>query len=510
MSAAPFERRLSTRMFRAVTRAVGGLVGLVSPGAALRYLAGRQHLLAANRRSYAAGRPDGPNQNWRPANRSADANIRRDGKLMLSRSRDLADNNPSISGALVKIVNNVVRTGIWPRPALRLADGSPDKPRNKILAELWDSWADRAEATNRMSLYGLQRLALRHWLVDGEVLVHAVVDSADREMPLRFELIECDQLDDSVEGILPGGNTARGGIEYDAMGRAVAYHVLPYHPGDVQWFTAKWGRSTRIPAEDCLHLFSPLRASQHRGVPVLAAVIMRMFDLDEYQDYEMIGAKLAAAFGVFITTPHPEMIVAGQGLTNDKNASGTPLDYIEPGRIDRLAPGEDIKFAEHHRPGDTYEPFVKALKRDASTGVGMSYETFSNDYSEATYSSARQALLEERRGYVVIQDFLNERLNAWLWRQFLTVAWLTGAVSLPDFARSRRHLAQTVRWTPPGWEWIDPLKDGQGVKLRLELGLTSRTREAARIGDDFEEIAEENARDQEIMPQKETADAAAE
>lgn len=508
MSAAPFERRLSTRIFRGLTRAVGGLLGLVAPGAAIRYLHGRQQLLAARRRSFHAGRPNGPNQNWRPANTSADADIRRDGKLMLARSRDLATNNPAISGALVKIVNNVVRTGMWPRPALRLADGKPDRARNKTLVELWDSWAPGAEAADRMSIYGLQKLALRHWLVDGEVLVHAVADPADREMPLRFELIECDQLDAAVEGYLPGGNTARGGVEYDAMGRAVAYHVLPYHPGDATWFTAKWGSSVRLRAEDCFHLYHPLRASQHRGVTSLAAVIMRMFDLDEYQDYEMIGAKLAAAFGVFITTPNAEMFAPGQVLAGGVSERGTPLDYIEPGRIDRLAPGEDIKIAEHRRPGDTYEAFVKANTREASTGLGMSYETFSNDYSEATYSSARQALLEERRGYAVMQDFLCERLNAWLWNRFLTHAWLAGAVTLPDFARARRRLTQAVRWMCPGWEWIDPLKDGQGVKLRLEMGLTSRTREAAREGNDFEEIAEENARDEEISPQKETADAA--
>ena len=220
---------------------------------------------------------------------------------------------------------------------------------------------------------------------------------------------------------------------------------------------------------------------------------MRAFDLDEYQDYEMIGAKLAAAFGVFITTNMPTDYDGGL-----KNAAGQALEYIEPGRLQRLAPGEDIKIAEHKRPGDSYEPFVRSKGREISAGLGMSYENFSNDYSGSSYSSARQAILEERRGYRCIQNQLEEHFNLWVWKRFVRAVVLSGAFRLPA-GYSWERADEFVKFVQPGWEWIDPAKDGAGAKTKIDLGISSRTREAAKQGADIEEIAEELELEQELL-----------
>ena len=496
MTRREFDRRASVRAYRAVTAAVAGIMGVVSPGAAARYMQGRAHLLALKKRGYIAGRPDGPNQGWRPTNNSADSEYFRDSKLLTSRARDLVRNYPNIAGAVKRIVQNVVYTGSWPQVRFVGLNGKRDKTKSMELENLWNRWAPRADATGYGSLYSLQALALRHQIIDGGLLAHETMDPSDPDgLPLRLSLYEYDQINQYIDGDQGDGRLVRRGIEIDAAGRQVAYHVLYEHPSEtIHYGGYRWMESRRIPADVCKNIFLRERIGQSRGVSWLASVIMRAFDLDEYQDYEMIGAKLAAAFGVFITTNS----VSDYGEGDVKNAAGQAQEYMEPGRIQRLAQGEDIKIAEHKRPGESYAPFVRSKGLEISAGMGMSYENFSNDYSGSSYSSARQAILEERRGYCCIQNHEDEQFNLWVWKRFVRSVVLSGAFRLP-LGYSWERPEEFVKFVQPGWEWIDPVKDSAGAKTRVELGISSRTREAASRGADIEEVVEELEREQELF-----------
>lgn len=495
-----YERTLGARMYRAVTRAVGGMIGLVSPERAVGYTLGRQRYEAIRRRAYAAGRMTGPNAKWRPGNKSADAEIRMDAKRVLARARDLERNNAQIHGAVKKIVQNVVNQGIWPQVTV-------DWGRSKSFASkaeaLWHRWAPRADASGYGSLYLLQVLALRHFLVDGEVLVHEVLDPRDRTgMPLRFELLECDRLDETYDGqVLANGNSLRRGIELSPSGVPVAYYILDSHPGD--YAAPVISQATRrIPAAHIKHLFLRTRAGQTRGISGFASVLPDMWDLDEYSEYEMIGAKLAAAFSVYVTQTTPGMggVSFDPGKPGAGNGEGsTRRKFVEPGIIAYLQPGEQIQTASHNRPGATYEPFIRSGLRTVSTGLGMSFETFSNDYSQSTFSSARQALLEERRSYRMLQGFLCEQLNAWIYSRFLAHAYLAGALPMPDYPARVLDYETAVTWVCPGWEWIDPLKDAKASETKIALGISTRTREAAAQGADFEENVQALKREEELL-----------
>jgi len=495
MAARPFERTLAARAHRAVSDVVGNAIGLVSPSAACRYFRSRASLYEIKRRGYEAGKPGGPNANWRPVNGTADAHIARDGDRLRARARDLVRNDPRIKGAVAILVNNCVRTGIWPQAAFKTRTGEPDKALRAAVESLWHSWAPRAQVVGG-SIYAAERLGLRHCIKDGEYLVHALWSRRYPVLPLRFELIEADQLDSSMDGPLKGGNVIRRGVEYGQDGSPVAYWVLPYHPGEGGlWSLKGLGRSSRIPAEDCKLIFHRERISQTRGVSWLDASALRAFDLTEYDTYEMIGAKLAAAFGVFFTQ--------GQGEGLDTFSPSSPSDrmpeFIEPGMMRTLPPGSDVKIAEHNRPGNNYDAFVASNARAVASGMGMSYETFSKDYSRSTFSSARQAILEERTGYRCMQDFLCEEFMAWIWERFLFACALSGKVSLPGFEREPWTYTDAVVWQVPGWSWIDPVKDSKASEQRINLGISSRTREAREQGADFEESVAEQLREEELL-----------
>ena len=498
--------RLREFTYDSVTRVVTSTLALFSPGRAYNYNLSRMTF-----RSYTAGVLKGPNKNWIPRNKSGDMEIRRDKKLVMARCRDMARNNPYIKGILTKICNNVVRNGIRPQFQVKKADGTLDNKLNDSLESIWKRWSKKkyADISGHDSIGSIQKLILRHMWSDGECLIHRVWDKkliGKGVVPFHLEVLECDMLDDRVDGTLGNGNIARQGIEINpATGRAVQYHIRKGHPGD---FAAFAQDTIKIPAKEIIHVFEKDRASQFRGISWFAAIVMEAFDLGEYKSFERIGAKLAAAFGIFIKTSSPELIGSslpplGGGSGNANSVPGYKSDpipeYIQPGRIQKLPVGTDISFASHNRPGDSYGPYIKESLRELSCGAGTSYSTFSNDYSDSSYSADRSAKLEDRLSYQGQQRFINEKFNEGLISWILEAVVLSNLENLPGYFDNSDQYEDAVIWQNPGWTWVDPLKDSKAAERDLEMGLTCHQKLAAAKGEDWEENIDALVRNEEKL-----------
>jgi len=484
--------RLGEALHHAVTGVVGGLLGAFSPKAALQYRHGRAVLL-----SYAAATRKGPNARWNPRDIHPDLMNMRDRRLVQARARDLVRNNPNVAGALEKISNNVVHTGIIPQAQLRDNTGKRDKSASQRVEDDFSRWADA------VNLWELQELHCRHMWTDGGYLAHFFLDRSLLRrglVPLGVELLEYDQLDRKTHGHLANGNVARWGTEYDADGHPVARHIIPCNPGDD--ILPGMAETLRIPAAWIPLIMRRTRINQTVPVSWMAAAIMTMHNFSEYQTSEQIAARLASAFGVFVTLP-PEGAgndlngnpigtigtIAGGKNTEGKIISGR--EFIGSGRIDVIPNGGKIEVAQYDRPGVTYEPYSQVTLRSGSTVFGMSAEAFSNDYSDASYSSVRQAVLEERRSYRVQQQFLV--------RRFMSPAWDMWCDMRTLFGLGAEGQSIPVRWQTPGWEWVDPTKDAQSAEKRLALGLDDRHSLCAERGRDFDDVLEMLAEEAEAM-----------
>lgn len=486
------------------TAIVSSAIALFSPKSAMQYQAGREFF-----RSYHAGTTTGPNQRWRPANRSGDSDIKKDNKLIIARCRDIARNNPYIKGIIRKIADNVVRNGIKPQARIRnllksnfisldsnFSNSELNEQLNRELEAIWKQWARKKyiDISEYDSLPSIQKLVLSHLWIDGEVLIHRVWNKNARKkgfIPFSIEVLECDMLADYIDGDMGKGTIARRGIGFDAKtGKPIKYYILPSHPGDYQNISYR-NDVVEIPASDMIHVFKRERASQTRGVSWFASIVMEMYDLGEYQYFERIGAKLAAAFGIFVKSQYPEMMSGGALGLSASESDPTLPDYIEPGRIQKLPMGTEIQIASHNRPGANFEPYIKQSLKGISAGVSTSYSTFSNDYSDSSYSADRSAKLEERLSYQGQQAFLNEKLNDNLWAWFLEGVYLAGLAEIKDFAVNSDKYTESVEWQCPGWTWVDPLKDAKAAQTDLENCITTRKKLLAQKGDDFEETMEQ-------------------
>ena len=134
-----------------------------------------------------------------------------------------------------------------------------------------------------------------------------------------------------------------------ALGRRRAYWMVS------RCIPARWRcsgeRSVTSPAgagcEGMLHLFDRLRPGQVRGVPWLAPVILKLRDLDENDDADLVRKKIEACFAAFVTGGRRRGDV---GLCRTDADGGRKVESFEPGMIEYLAPGKDVKFAARPQP----------------------------------------------------------------------------------------------------------------------------------------------------------------
>ncbi|ADZ72528.1 phage portal protein [Polymorphum gilvum] len=126
--------------------------------------------------------------------------------------------------------------------------------------------------------------------------------------------------------------------------------------------------TVRVPAADVLHIYRPIDAGQIRGLPHIAPAMVRLFLLDQYDDAELDRKKTAAMFAGFITKTAPEEPMMG---TEESEADGAAIASLEPGTLQVLLPGEDVKFSSPADVGGGYEAFQYRTLLAVSASLGL-------------------------------------------------------------------------------------------------------------------------------------------
>jgi lambda family phage portal protein len=420
--------------------------------------------------------------NWYPSTSSANSLLASNLNTLRTRSHDIIRKNPYAANAVDSIVSNCIGTGIKPQSKAK------DAEFRKTIQSLWLQWTDEADATGICDFYGLQALVLRSVIEAGECFVRIKVDKKNSTVPFKLQVLEAEHLDTSKDYQLSNGNIIKTGIEFDKSGKRVAYYLYKEHPGDS--FIGKTIDSVRVPAREILHIYKPLRPGQIRGEPWLSSVLLKLHDLEQYEDAELVRKKTAAMFAGFVTRLDPDASMFGEKGTNDQ---GVAFAGLEPGTMQFLDPGEDIKFSNPADVGNTYEAFIKQQLRAISVGLGITYEQLTGDLTGVNYSSIRAGLLEFRRKCTALQyNLMVFQLCRPIWNKFIELAVLSDLIKIPsdpDFA--------LVKWIPQGFAWVDPLKEQSAQQNAVCCGFKSRAEVVSELGYDVEEIDAEIAADNE-------------
>jgi lambda family phage portal protein len=456
-------------------------------------------------RGYDSAKIDRLNSNWRTDNRSADLEMLSDANRIRARARDLVRNNAYARGIINALVRNVVGCGIVPQARVMDSSGESMEELNDELDTLFDRWARVADAAGRLTFWEIQRLAYREVIEAGECLIHftTLEDERARPVSIALELIDADRLAEdflSMRSAAPEtGNEIRRGIEVDSLGRPVAYWLYPSHPNDL---SSGWIAPIRRPASEFLHLYKLDRIGQTRGVSLFAPLVTWLKNLHYYVDNELQASAVSSCFTAAITTmggpADGGLLAADESSDSDDDANR--FENLQPGMVARLMPGEDIKMVDPSRPNSQADAWINLMLRSLAVGAGLSYERMARDYTQTNYSSARCSDLEDRKEFKADQDWLAYHLIGPVWQRFIEAAVLEGRLSLDaeqliaEYDRYTHHICQ-----PPGWEWVDPVKEAQSSELALKNNLTTLADELGQRGRDLMDTLRQRKREMDLL-----------
>lgn len=398
--------------------------------------------------------------------------------IVAARAQSYAINNPHGARIVETLACNLAGTGIVPRPM-----HSDEQMRARLVRE-FAAWTDTSDAEGLTDFYGLQANVVRDLAISGEHLSIWTSDPGTGAPQLRR--LHPEQLDRSKTTQLRNGGTIVQGVERSADGRITAYWIRPRAPGDA--LAGLPLASERHPASEIIHVFRPLFPGQARGLSWFAPVLLSAYELGQLTDAMLVRSKVAALFAGVITDPDGEAVLDGE-------QSGSELDVsLEPGAMVKLPPGKSIDFSEPPSAGDM-PAFMIEMLRTIAVGAGLTYEQLSGDYSRVNYSSARAALLEFRRFAESVQyHTLVFQFCRPVWDHFIHWLVLRGIVPALAYQRDRAAF-HAVKWLPPAWPWVDPLKDAQAAILQMRNNVASRSEIVAERGYDVEQLDREIAAD---------------
>ncbi len=376
-----------------------------------------------------------------------------------SRARHFYANNAYVQNGANAVVAEAVGASFEP------ASAHPDTALRDPLNQEWLTFAETADVEGRTDMRGLLAQMVLACVVDGESF--AVIEEDSDGIQVR--VIPAEMVDESKTADLGQGRYIAAGIEYDARGRRVAYHIQPNRPTDL----FPTSRDTiRVPAKDVLHLMRPLGPGQVRGVSWLAPVLLTVNELDQLQDALLVGAKIAAMHAGFVTDNNN---IGGSGAYPEAD-SLTDIS-LEPGVVRILPAGTDIKFNSPSEAKDSIA-FAKLTLGKIAAGLGIPQFWLDGDLTGANYSSLRAGLIPARAKLEQFQyhQIIPQALTP-LWRRVQTRAYLSGSVDIPDLAP-----ALLAEWLPPRFMQVDPMKDTQALIAQIDAKLTSRTKAVASLG----------------------------
>lgn len=444
-----------------------------------------------------------------------------------SKAEDLIQNHGIASGSVQTHVDNIVghQFRLNAKPLYqRLGISHED-------ARLWGKDAEAAfleyaedircyiDAEERRTFTMLIRDAVRGHLTTGEVMATAEWINHDGS-PYRTAV----KMISPHRVCNPNGamdtNSLRGGVKLNKYGAAKAYCVRQASDNNFGfgiglggiWKEVKvykpWGRKQFV------HIFDPNGDSNCRGTTGFISVLSRLKMLDKYQGVRLQNAIINAMYAATIET-ELDAETAFQIIGGETNGAKKLLDYMgtveayhssanitmNGVKIPHLMPGEKFKLNAPGNVDNGFAAFEKSILRYVAAGLNISYEQLAKDYSQVSYSSARASLMNEWRYFLGRRAIIAARYASEIYQLWLEEAINLNVIKLPRKAKFNFYEARAAwsraSWIGAGRLAIDGVKEVKEALLRIEGGLSTYEKELSIMGEDYQEIFEQQVRETE-------------
>jgi lambda family phage portal protein len=424
------------------------------------------------------------NSQWTAVDFSPNQELYNDLAVLKVRSRDLFMNTPVLNNFVTLLQNNVVGDNGF---ALRsLVKNSKGQVNLKISRQIQEAWLDFCkkgvcETSGLMNLNGMLDLAVLSLAVDGEILM--------RKYPGKGKYFYQVQILHSEMLILTQHEEYLLGIKSDEFGKPLKYCITNRHPAD------GFIKYLFVPAEQVIHAFIPYQVLANRGVPMAFAVMPKIRELSQYEEAEVVAARIEASKFVQYTQEQPDDLdseTAAAGFL----PPGQRRNCIEPGMGEVLPPGVKAEYVKAEHPTTQYPDFVRSHKKDISAGIGLSYNSLYSDFENTSFSSMRAAYVSDKAFFKKIQNLLVMSVLDPMYEDWIDCACASGVLDLPpvmgnyDFYKPHKFIGKA-------FEFSNPLQQATAAGVMLDKRLASRTMLCADMGYEYEDVCRDLQSEQE-------------
>lgn len=492
-------------------------IAAVSPQTGLKRAAARQRLNIINSGygNYGASHTKKSLLGWLYHGGSATEDIQDNLSTLRQRSRDLYMGVPLATGAVKTMRTNVVGSGLTLNSQidseyLRLTEEQAEQMETQIEREfaLWAE-SESCDLERLDNFFELQQLAFLNWLLSGDLFVLLpTTKRINAPYDLRIRLIEADRV------CTPSGQEHNqniiGGVETNAAGEVVAYHVLNTHPLSSEiGAAAEWKRikafGEKTGRRNVLHIMNRERIGQRRGVPFLAPVIEALKQLGRYTEAELVAAVVSGMFAVFIekSDMSGDGPALGEVIPEGEQTDAGDAGSIEIGNgsIIDLEEGEKANAVTPGRPNANFDNFVIAVTRQIGAALEIPYELLVKNF-QSSYSASRGALLEAWKSFRMYRNWLSNDFCQPIFEEWLAEAVAKGRIIAPGFFSDPaiRKAYSGAEWNGPAQGLLNPVQEVTAAEKRVQNGFSTRNREAQELnGSDFYGNIRQRKREEMLM-----------
>lgn len=413
-----------------------------------------------------------------------------DARRLRARSRDLCRNNPYVLKAKNYLVDSIVGKGFKMQSAYCNDDGTANNEIRDEIEKFWKSFCMSCDLSGRMTFEEMTHLALSEMVETGDCIIRLSLRSApNSDLPFSVEILEAENLDDSKTST--ESPIIRQGVEINSYRRPIAYWISAEPARQAYLFGGTVG-SERLLARNIVHLYRIERPSSARGVPWLSPVMLQAKNAYELERAFMVRSRFEACLMAFRVTPDP--LVAQEGIRPDE------AEYLEPGLIKNLAPGDSIL---PYDPSGTASanaiPFLNNQYQGIAAGANVPLHDLTGDYSQVNYSSSRMAEIVARRYWRYWQKYLQDHFCQKVFERAMDAAALSGKLSFSRdyFIDPKKYCC--VKWYAQPFGILDLDKEIRANALGLQTNQLCLTEILAERGVDFAEFVAQRAEEIRIM-----------
>ncbi|MBP0440678.1 phage portal protein [Tianweitania sediminis] len=449
---------------------------------------------------------------------------------------DFIHNSGGLSGAVSQIVCDTIGVELKLNCRARLKSfGYTDKQADAWCREVeaaWQQWAwnpKECDLAGEMTIAEMCDAILRSYLAYGEgfgVLDHLTVRRRRQysvRTGLKVSLVaphRCPRTTREFEGL-------EGGIFRNEIRRPVVYRFR-IREGGLEI-------DHDVSARDVVHVMDRgehLNAT--RGISPMAPILKVAAQYDQLADATLAVALMQQAFAAIIKSPEAsneafQAIESLDGLDVPEGydaadwatlLSSVRADLVEvwsqrfdalkngsvsltdPARIAHLGPGEDLEMVTASAPQSNYVAFAQNLQREIARCLGVTFESYTGDHSNANYSSVRMAVASiwpvvMRRRQRIVVPFIQTIFENWL-EEAIREGRVPFKGGYAAFQRDPEAVFQ-AEFQGPERPSADPYKDALASKILMELGLASHADEAIARGKNPQELLVQIAREIKMM-----------